>query len=74
MPFFSFLLYIYFSHVLYIVKRELKYRMVPQVIEAQVDMPIFGAVALYSSLLTFALHVHPDRLDYADLVLVHMTF
>ncbi|OAY57576.1 hypothetical protein MANES_02G107500v8 [Manihot esculenta] len=40
-----------------------------KVIEAQVDMPIFGAVALYSSLLTFTLHVHPDRLDYADQVL-----
>ncbi|KAB5556765.1 hypothetical protein DKX38_007674 [Salix brachista] len=40
-----------------------------QVIEAQVDMPIFGAVTLYSSLLTFTLHVHPDRLDYADQVL-----
>ncbi|KAJ9172642.1 hypothetical protein P3X46_015856 [Hevea brasiliensis] len=39
------------------------------VIEAQVDMPIFGAVTLYSSLLTFTLHVHPDRLDYADQVL-----
>ncbi|KAF2306288.1 hypothetical protein GH714_016296 [Hevea brasiliensis] len=36
---------------------------------AQVDMPIFGAVTLYSSLLTFTLHVHPDRLDYADQVL-----
>lgn len=33
-------------------------------------MPIFGAVTLYSSLLTFTLHVHPDRLDYADQVLV----
>lgn len=41
-----------------------------QVIEAQVDMPIFGAVSLYSSLLTFTLHVHPDRLDYVDQVLV----
>lgn len=40
-----------------------------KVIEAQVDMPIFGAVTLYSSLLTFTLHVHPDRLDYADQVL-----
>lgn len=41
-----------------------------QVIEAQADMPILGAVTLYSSLLTFTLHVHPDRLDYADQVLV----
>ncbi|KAJ0039954.1 hypothetical protein Pint_28530 [Pistacia integerrima] len=40
-----------------------------KVIEAQVDMPILGAVTLYSSLLTFTLHVHPDRLDYADQVL-----
>ncbi|KAK6924522.1 Vacuolar protein sorting-associated protein 35 [Dillenia turbinata] len=40
-----------------------------KVIEAQVDMPIFGAVMLYSSLLTFTLHVHPDRLDYVDQVL-----
>ncbi|CAI0461638.1 unnamed protein product [Linum tenue] len=40
-----------------------------KVIEAQPDMPIFGAVTLYSSLLTFTLHVHPDRLDYADQVL-----
>uniref|UniRef100_A0A2P2MB48 Vacuolar protein sorting-associated protein 35 n=1 Tax=Rhizophora mucronata TaxID=61149 RepID=A0A2P2MB48_RHIMU len=40
-----------------------------KVIEAQADMPIFGAVTLYSSLLTFTLHVHPDRLDYADQVL-----
>ncbi|CAK7334207.1 unnamed protein product [Dovyalis caffra] len=40
-----------------------------KVIEAQVDMPIFGAVTLYSSLLKFTLHVHPDRLDYADQVL-----
>ena len=44
-----------------------------QVIEAQVDMPIFGAVTLYSSLLTFTLHVHPDRMDYADQVLVYIT-
>ena len=41
-----------------------------QVIEAQADMPVYGAVTLYSSLLTFTLHVHPDRLDYADQVLV----
>ncbi|KAL5821142.1 hypothetical protein ACOSQ3_023024 [Xanthoceras sorbifolium] len=40
-----------------------------KVIEAQVDMPVFGAVTLYSSLLTFILHVHPERLDYADQVL-----
>ncbi|GAV62207.1 Vps35 domain-containing protein [Cephalotus follicularis] len=40
-----------------------------KVIEAQVDMPTVGAVTLYSSLLTFTLHVHPDRLDYADQVL-----
>ncbi|XP_038723808.1 vacuolar protein sorting-associated protein 35A-like isoform X2 [Tripterygium wilfordii] len=40
-----------------------------KVIEAQVDMPILGAVTLYSSLLKFTLHVHPDRLDYADQVL-----
>ncbi|KAM7252949.1 hypothetical protein ACFE04_025567 [Oxalis oulophora] len=40
-----------------------------KVIETQVDMPAFGAVSLYSSLLTFTLHVHPDRLDYADQVL-----
>ncbi|KAK3172135.1 hypothetical protein Dsin_032870 [Dipteronia sinensis] len=39
-----------------------------KVIEAQVDMPVFGAVTLYS-LLTFILHVHPERLDYADQVL-----
>ncbi|KAG2696489.1 hypothetical protein I3843_07G059800 [Carya illinoinensis] len=40
-----------------------------KVIEAHVDMPTIGVVTLYSSLLTFTLHVHPDRLDYADLVL-----
>ncbi|CAN1122379.1 Vacuolar protein sorting-associated protein 35A [Linum perenne] len=40
-----------------------------KVIEAQPDMPIFGAVTLYSSLLKFTLHVHPDRLDYSDQVL-----
>jgi hypothetical protein len=40
------------------------------VIEAQVDMPIVGAVTLYVSLLTFTLHVHPERLDYVDQVLV----
>ncbi|OIW11121.1 hypothetical protein TanjilG_22928 [Lupinus angustifolius] len=37
-----------------------------KVIEAQPDMPTFGVVTLFSSLLTFTLHVHPDRLDYAD--------
>ncbi|MCD9638480.1 hypothetical protein HAX54_022480 [Datura stramonium] len=40
-----------------------------KVIEAQEDMPIAGAVTLYSSLLTFTLHVHPDRLDYVDQIL-----
>uniref|UniRef100_A0ACD5X9V1 Uncharacterized protein n=1 Tax=Avena sativa TaxID=4498 RepID=A0ACD5X9V1_AVESA len=40
-----------------------------QVIEAQVDMPVVGAVTLYVSLLTFTLRVHPDRLDYVDQVL-----
>ncbi|KAJ8439812.1 hypothetical protein Cgig2_029072 [Carnegiea gigantea] len=40
-----------------------------KVIEAQVDMPIVGAITLYTSLLTFTLRVHPDRLDYVDLVL-----
>ncbi|KAH8515113.1 hypothetical protein H0E87_003823 [Populus deltoides] len=40
-----------------------------KVIEAQVDMPIVGAVALYVSLLTFTLHVHPERLDYVNQVL-----
>ncbi|XP_022923181.1 vacuolar protein sorting-associated protein 35A-like [Cucurbita moschata] len=40
-----------------------------KVIEAQADMPTVGVVTLYSALLTFTLHVHPDRLDYADLVL-----
>ncbi|KAJ4823695.1 Vacuolar protein sorting-associated protein 35B [Turnera subulata] len=40
-----------------------------KVIEAQVDMPIVGAITLYVSLLTFALRVHPDRLDYVDHVL-----
>ncbi|XP_038714645.1 vacuolar protein sorting-associated protein 35B-like isoform X2 [Tripterygium wilfordii] len=40
-----------------------------KVIEAQVDMPIVGAIALYVSLLSFALRVHPDRLDYVDQVL-----
>ncbi|KAL4309734.1 hypothetical protein GQ457_01G009080 [Hibiscus cannabinus] len=40
-----------------------------KVIEAQVDMPAVGAITLYVSLLTFTLRVHPDRLDYVDLVL-----
>ncbi|KAH0691411.1 hypothetical protein KY285_015903 [Solanum tuberosum] len=40
-----------------------------KVIEAQEDMPISGVVTLYSSLLTFTLHVHPDRLDYVDQIL-----
>jgi vacuolar protein sorting-associated protein 35 len=48
--------------------------MLMQVIEAQVDMPTIGVVTLYSSLLTFTLHVHPDRLDYADQVLVSFLF
>lgn len=43
---------------------------ITQVIEAHVDMPVIGVVTLYSSLLKFTLHVHPDRLDYADQVLV----
>jgi len=33
-------------------------------------MPIVGAIALYVSLLTFTLHVHPERLDYVNQVLV----
>lgn len=40
-----------------------------KVIEAQVNMPVVGAITLYVSLLTFTLHVHPDRLDYVDQVL-----
>ncbi|XP_057531759.1 vacuolar protein sorting-associated protein 35B isoform X2 [Amaranthus tricolor] len=40
-----------------------------KVIEAQIDMPIAGAITLYTSLLMFSLRVHPDRLDYVDLVL-----
>ncbi|XP_057544698.1 vacuolar protein sorting-associated protein 35A-like [Amaranthus tricolor] len=40
-----------------------------KIIEAQADMPILAVVTLYSSLLTFTLHVHPDRFDYADQVL-----
>ncbi|GFY88039.1 vacuolar protein sorting-associated 35A-like protein [Actinidia rufa] len=46
-----------------------QYYLMDCVIEAQVDMPIAGAVTLYSSLLTFTLHVHPDRLDYVDQIL-----
>ncbi|KAK2416635.1 vacuolar protein sorting-associated protein 35B [Trifolium repens] len=42
---------------------------ISRVIEAQVDMPIVGAISLYISLLTFTLSVHPDRLDYVDQVL-----
>ncbi|KAI9084102.1 hypothetical protein K1719_033900 [Acacia pycnantha] len=42
---------------------------ISKVIEAQPDMPTAGVVTLYSSLLTFTLHVHSDRLDYADQVL-----
>lgn len=41
-----------------------------QVIEANADMPVVGAITLYVSLLTFTLRVHPDRLDYVDQVLV----
>ncbi|KAL8172125.1 hypothetical protein V2J09_023929 [Rumex salicifolius] len=40
-----------------------------KVIESQVEMPIAGAIILYTSLLTFCLRVHPDRLDYVDQVL-----
>ncbi|XP_020207665.1 vacuolar protein sorting-associated protein 35B isoform X2 [Cajanus cajan] len=40
-----------------------------RVIEAQVDMPLVGAISLHVSLLTFTLRVHPDRLDYVDQVL-----
>ncbi|THG20746.1 hypothetical protein TEA_003820 [Camellia sinensis var. sinensis] len=40
-----------------------------KVIEAQVDMPIVGAITLFVSLLTFTLRVHPDRLDCVDQVL-----
>lgn len=41
-----------------------------QVIDTQLEMPIVGAMTLFVSLLTFALRVHPDRLDYVDQVLV----
>lgn len=40
-----------------------------KIIEAQADMPVVAVVTLYSSLLTFTLHVHPERLDYADQVM-----
>ncbi|XP_019177439.1 PREDICTED: vacuolar protein sorting-associated protein 35A-like [Ipomoea nil] len=40
-----------------------------KVIEAQDDMPVAAVVTLYASLLTFTLHVHPDRLDYVDQIL-----
>ncbi|KAL3525241.1 hypothetical protein ACH5RR_013613 [Cinchona calisaya] len=40
-----------------------------KVIEAQDDMPVSGVVTLYSSLLTFTLQVHPDRLDFVDQIL-----
>ncbi|WJX36612.1 Vacuolar protein sorting-associated protein 35B [Trifolium repens] len=43
---------------------------ISRVIEAQVDMPIVGAISLHISLITFTLGVHPDRLDYVDQVLV----
>ncbi|CAI0435155.1 unnamed protein product, partial [Linum tenue] len=42
---------------------------ISKVIEAQVDMPVVGAITLYVSLLTFTLRVHPDRLDYVDQIL-----
>ncbi|XP_056687193.1 vacuolar protein sorting-associated protein 35B [Spinacia oleracea] len=45
------------------------YNAIGKVIEAQIDMPIVGAITLYTSLLMFTLRVHPDRLDYVDLVL-----
>lgn len=41
-----------------------------QVIEAQPDMPVVGAVSLHVALLTFVLRVHVDRVDYVDQVLV----
>eukprot|EP00850_Spirogloea_muscicola_P001972 SM000007S20932 [mRNA] locus=s7:955553:962232:+ [translate_table: standard] len=40
-----------------------------QVVEAQPDMALDGAVSLHVSLLTFVLQVHSDRLDYVDHVL-----
>ncbi|KAH9541149.1 hypothetical protein CY35_14G045900 [Sphagnum magellanicum] len=42
---------------------------VVEVIDAQPDMPLVGAVSLHVSLLTFVLRVHADRLDYVDQVL-----
>ncbi|KAF3536196.1 hypothetical protein F2Q69_00020828, partial [Brassica cretica] len=36
----------------------------------KIEMPIVGAMTLFVSLLTFALRVHPDRLDYVDQVLL----
>lgn len=44
-----------------------------QVIEAQDDMAVDGVVALYSSLLTFTLQVHTERLDYVDQILVNIS-
>ena len=41
-----------------------------QVIEAQPDMPLVGAIGLHVALLKFTLRVHVDRLDYVDQVLV----
>lgn len=52
--------------------KKLSYVFLWQVIEAQPDMPVVGAVTLYVSLLTFTLRVHPDRLDYVDQVLVSL--
>ncbi|KAL0683542.1 hypothetical protein Bca4012_050390 [Brassica carinata] len=43
-----------------------------KVIDTQIEMPIVGAMTLVVSLLTFALRVHPDRLDYVDQVLVEV--
>ncbi|KAI5684001.1 hypothetical protein M9H77_05229 [Catharanthus roseus] len=40
-----------------------------KVIEAQEEMAVDGVVALYSSLLTFTLQVHTERLDYVDQIL-----
>ncbi|PKA49189.1 Vacuolar protein sorting-associated protein 35B [Apostasia shenzhenica] len=41
-----------------------------KVIDSQPDMPVVGAITLYVSLLTFTLRVHPERLDFVDLVLI----
>ena len=41
-----------------------------QVIEAQPDMPLVGAIGLHVALLKFTLHVHVDRLDYVNQLLV----